>query len=493
MAGIVSFGAYIPRLRLSRKLIHQAMGWFNPATASAARGERAVANHDEDSLTLLVAAGRDALAGRERTQVDGLVVASTSLPYAERQNGAIAAAALDLPEGARTTDLGGSTRSGTSAVLAGLDAVAAGSCREVLVAAADCRQARSGSRQEHLYGDAGAALLLGDEGCLATLVASASVHADLGDLRRPVGEEFPRLWEERWARDEGPARFLRQAAQECLRRADVAPAALARVVVAGADARLAGALLKKLGLPPDRLQDNLASTVGDAGAALPLLLLAAALEQAAPAEDILVLSYSSGADALLFRTTDRIADSRPARGVAGHLARRSPLESYEKLLAFRRLLPLELGIRGETVAPTALSVLWRNRRAFYGLYGHRCTRCGTPHFPPLRTCVVPGCGAVDEFSPYPFADRTGTLFTYTSDNLAFSVDPPALYGLVDYAGGGRLFLDLTDCRAEELAVGLSVEPTFRRKYLDPAGGVHGYFWKACPCWTPPDAASPRAH
>ncbi|MCP4577249.1 MAG: hypothetical protein GY846_13310 [Deltaproteobacteria bacterium] len=59
MSGIVSYGAYIPRYRIDRKLIYKAMGWLNPATFMP--GEKAVANYDEDSLTMAVAAGIDCL------------------------------------------------------------------------------------------------------------------------------------------------------------------------------------------------------------------------------------------------------------------------------------------------------------------------------------------------------------------------------------------------------------------------------------------------
>lgn len=41
--GILSFGAYVPRLRLQRAAIAAANAWFNPALRAMARGERAMA------------------------------------------------------------------------------------------------------------------------------------------------------------------------------------------------------------------------------------------------------------------------------------------------------------------------------------------------------------------------------------------------------------------------------------------------------------------
>jgi len=81
-------------------------------------------------------------------------------------------------------------------------------------------------------------------------------------------------------------------------------------------------------------------------------------------------------------------------------------------------------------------------------------------------------------APYRFSDKLGTLFTYTGDNLAFSLDPPAIYGIVDFEGGGRFWFDLTDVDLEEVAVNMPVEMSFRKKYVDETSGIHGYFWKA---------------
>ena len=43
MAGIVSYGGYVPWHRLNRMLIFKAMGWLNAGTRGLAKGEKAVA------------------------------------------------------------------------------------------------------------------------------------------------------------------------------------------------------------------------------------------------------------------------------------------------------------------------------------------------------------------------------------------------------------------------------------------------------------------
>jgi 3-hydroxy-3-methylglutaryl CoA synthase len=478
MTGITSFGGYVPWLFLERKAIFGAMGWFNPATFGVARGQKAVANHDEDTLSMAVEAGRDCLPGGGRA--DALFLASTTLPYQERMNAAIAAEALSFGPSARVADFTGSLRAGTTALWAALDAVAAGSAGSALVLAADTRQGKMGSAAEHLFGDAAAAIGVGREDVIAELVGATCVTADFPDHVRGQGDEFDRTWEERWVQTEGAGAMIPKALGALCERARVKPADVATWAVA-CNPKILGGFARKAGVQPERLQDSFADTIGDCGAALPLLMLVGALEKANAGDLIAVCGFGSGADALLFRATDQLAAARTRhRGVAGHLATRRDLGSYERYAVYRRLLPLEVGIRGEANPPTAHTVMYRERKAVLGLQGAKCTKCGTPQYPPQRICVNPECGAVDSMEPYAFAPRAGKVFTYTGDNLAFSLDPPAIYGLVDMDGGGRLQLDFTDCTLKELKVGMAVEPTFRRKYLDDQRAVAGYYTKIRP-------------
>ena len=85
LIGIAAYGAYVPKYRLGR----DTLGWNSEQ-------ERSVANFDEDSVTMAVAAGRECLRGRDRQAVDGLIFATTTPPYAEKQCAAIIATALDL-------------------------------------------------------------------------------------------------------------------------------------------------------------------------------------------------------------------------------------------------------------------------------------------------------------------------------------------------------------------------------------------------------------
>ena len=53
MIGISAHGVYVPRARLNKKSIATANSWFDASLNSLAKGERAICNWDEDTITML--------------------------------------------------------------------------------------------------------------------------------------------------------------------------------------------------------------------------------------------------------------------------------------------------------------------------------------------------------------------------------------------------------------------------------------------------------
>ena len=477
MVGIKSYGAYIPRYRMNHNTIFTAVGFLGTFPPP---GETAVANHDEDALTMAVAAGTDCLDDIKREIVDGLFLATTSQPYMVRQNSALIATALDLQPNMRTADFIGSVKSGTTALLSAFDTVKGETLSNILVCASDCRLSKPGSPQESLYGDGAASLLVGSDDVLTTFEGSYSVSYDFPDRWRASGEKFEHAWEDRFIRDSGYSQFLQEVISGLLKKYNLNIKDFAKIVYPGVYAREHGAIAKRLGADPSQLQDTLLGTVGETGAASPLMMLVAVLEDAKPGDKILVASFGNGGDALFFQVTEKINSVVDRRAVKKHLGSKKELASYEKYLAFRNLAPMDLGMRGELNIRTPMSALFRERKVIMALCGSKCKKCGTPQYPYQRVCVNPDCGAIDQMEDYRFSDKKGVVFTYTGDNLAASIDPPSIYGLVDFDGGGRFWFDFTDCDLDSVKVGMPVEMTFRRRYIDEPSGVHGYSWKAMP-------------
>lgn len=483
MTGIASFGAYLPRLRLQRKAAAEANRWFAPGLSGTAKGERAMANWDEDALTMAVEAGRDCLPAADpiaqRAFVDGIYFASTTMPFADRQNAVIAARALNLSEHISSFDIASSQRAGTSALIAALDAAGSGRLAAPLVVAGEKRKARAASAQELSFGDAGAALTLGKGDGIAKFLGSHSVSVDFVDHFRGEGEDYDYNWEERWIRDEGYTKIVPQAVKALLEKTGVAAGGIAHVIIPCPFARFDQTIAKRAGLAPERLRDNLASNVGDTGPVHPLLMLVQALEQAKPGEKILVAQFGNGCDALLFEATPALADFSRG-GVKAALARRKEETNYMKFLAFNGLVELEKGMRAEVDRKTALTVVYRKSDMLTGLTGGKCRTCGTAQFPRSRICVNPNCKAVDSQDPYSFAEQEGTILSWSADFLTYSMSPPNHYGIVTFADGGRFMADIADVEQGQIDSGTKVKMAFRIKEFDDKRGFRRYFWKAVP-------------
>ncbi len=465
MLGIVGFGSYVPKYRLPREVI--AKEWGTPS----AGGEKAVANHDEDSLTVAVNAALNCFSDASPVQLDALFFASTTPPYREKQTAATLAAVLDSEPTVRTVDVTDTLRAGTSALVAAADVLRAGGQR-ALVCAADCRLGEPDSMQEQNYGDAGAALVLGTDNVLAELRGSFSVSAEFLATWRTAQQDYLHQFPGGFETKFGYNPLMTAAITGLLKQANLAPAAVTVAALAAPTPRAAAALAKAVGIDPKKqLHDTFWTTLGDTGAAQPLLLLAAALERAKPCDTILLAGYGDGADACLFRATDMLPHYRTARSLFSQIEVKRLLPSYGKYARFRRL------IRKETVAADVSTpvTLYRDRKTVLPLYGSQCPRCHAVQFPRPRACIE--CGHREGLRDVKLA-RRGRLFTFTNDYLFESPDTPVAHAVVDLDGGGRIYLQMTDCDPEQVAIDMPVELTFRK--LHEGFGMHNYFWKARP-------------
>ena len=466
MAGIIAYGAYVPRFRLGA----ETAGW--PGSQ-----ERAVANFDEDSVTMAVAAGLDCLRGRDRQAVDALFFASSTVPYAEKQGAAIISAALDLRRDIFAADVTDVLRAGTTALRSALDAVAAGSARQALVVVADSRQGAPRSETERNSGDGAAAFLVGQDDIVAEFIGSYTLTENMLDNWRSSGDPFVRSWEDRFATEEGLERIVPEALEGFLAKLQLAIDDIARVALYAPDARRHARLVRRLGLRPEQAQDPLFGRLGNTGAAFPLMLLSAALDEAKPGETLLSVSYGDGSDVLAFRTTDiEIQRKQGSGGMSEYMESRSVLKSYETYARWRDVWLTDDAARRPAPSSPSVSAMWREGNKNLRLYAGRCNACSYVQYPPQRVCV--NCQARDDSVPVRLSDRPGEIFTYSMDYIAGAVDTPLVVSVVDFQGGGRIICMMTDRELDEVRVGMPVEMSFRK--LRVVNGIHNYYWKAVP-------------
>ena len=469
MAGIISYGVYVPWYRLSRAEIARAWGQAAPP------GEKAIANFDEDSITMAVAASMDCVKGIDSKSIDGLYFASTTSPYKEKQAAATVAAAVDLRRDVFSADFGGSLRAGTNAMRTAIDAIKGGSAKNVLVCTAETRLCLPQGEREMSFGDGAAAILLGDDGVIANVEGSYAIADEIVDVWRSDRDTFVRSWEDRFVREEGYGKVLPEAVAGAMKKYDLSPKDFSKAVFYAPNPRDLAAVARGLGFDAKtQVQDILYNEVGNTGTALSLMLLAAALEEAKAGNRILLAGYGDGCDVLILRVTEEIERVRGRRGVKHYVTSKRLLPNYQKYLLWREVVPVEPPARPPLEQPSA-AALHRDHRGL-ALYGNRCLNCGSPQYPAQRVCMV--CHTKDKFEDYRFADKIGRVYTFSQDNLAASVDPPTTVTAVDFPEGGRIMCDMTDRDPDEVVVGMPVEMTFRK--LRYVGGIHDYWWKCRP-------------
>jgi len=455
MRGILGWGGYLPYRRLDRATIPPVAG------SGGGTGTRTVAGYDENSTTMGVEAARLALC-RSEVAPRTLWFTTTEPAYSDKTNATAVHAALGLDRTAAAYDNVGSVRSAMGALRAALDGDG-----PAVVVAADLRTGLPGGPDEAAGGDGAAALLVGSDAdgpVLAELLAWTSVTEEFLDRWRTPGAPAAKLWEERF----GTARYAElgaEAVKLALDSSALGPDQVSALIVAGLPDRAAKAVAASSGVAGGQVADRLADRVGNVGAAQPALLLAAELERARPDQIILLVTLSDGVDVAVLRTTSALPRYQPVRPVAGQLAAGAPI-GYGTYLAWRGMLPVEPPRRPEPARPSAPAA-WRNREWKFGFVGSAGEE-GMVQLPPSPLDPVRS----------PMAAALGTIVTFTVDRLAYSPSPPVVFAVVDFDGGGRLPVELTDVDERELRIGGRVEMTFRRLFT--ADGVHNYFWKARP-------------
>ena len=470
MRGVISAAGYVPHHRLDRSEIASFFG------SGGGTGSRAVAAYDEDTTTMGQAAADLAL--RATTAAPGALWFATSAPaYLEKTNATAIHAALRLAPAVAAHDFGGAIRSGIGALRTALSAAGADS---TVVVAADVRDGQPTGADEAAAGDGAAAVLVGDDSdgpVMAQYLGGASRTLEITERWRVPGGARSRTWEERFGAH-AYAPVAAEAWAAALADSGLESGAdIDRLAVTGLNSRAVGSAVKTMGAKSGGLVDPLIDAVGNTATAHPAMLLCSALEQAGPGETIAVVALADGVEVIILRTTDALAGYRPSAPIAAQIDAGGPL-SYGRFLAWRQMVDVEPPNRPVPSRPSS-SAAHRRTDWKYGFSGSRDRSSRMVHLPPAR--VSEKGGAADDMDAAPMAHQAGTVASFTVDRLAYSPSTPMVFAVVDFDGGGRAPLQLTDVDAAQVRVGMRVVPTFRRLYT--ADEIHNYFWKARPVRT----------
>jgi len=323
--GIISYGVALPKYRIEAQEIWRV--WKNIATSFfdvLSIGERGVLGPEEDTLTLAVAAAKQALerADMPLEKIGALFLGTGTSPYATKAAATVMVDALGLPNTVLATDIQCADKSGSTALWLAAAMIEAGQIEYALVVGADTmnRHTQPGMVLEYVASAGAVAFVLGKEKPLALLEAMATHSHDQNDYFRVEGERFiqPGAGFYGWVSNWGLLDHVVPAGKALFEKTGLTPADFAKFAVPQKTGFRPLLTMGKLELDMMQvLPYVLTAQIGDCGAAGVLLSLAHILDFAEAGERIGVIDYGAGAgcDAWSLVCTEEIEARRPQSGL----------------------------------------------------------------------------------------------------------------------------------------------------------------------------------
>ena len=315
--GIEGYGIYIPRTRITVESIAAVWGQDpNVLSKGLLVKEKAVADSDEDTVTIAVEASRNAVAraGIDPTRIGAVFVGSESHPYAVKPSGTIVAEAVGATPDLTSADYQFACKAGTAAIQTCMGMVGSGLIEYGLGGGADTAQGAPGDPLEYTAASGGAMYVIGktNKNSIAKFIGTHSYTTDTPDFWRRENVPYPR----HGFRFTGkPAYFnhIVSATQGLFADLDVGPKDFEYAVFHQPNGKFPRNVAKMLGFTTDQIAPGiLVGEIGNTYSGASILGLAAVLDVAKPGDRILVTSFGSGAgsDAFSIEVLDGIEKKR---------------------------------------------------------------------------------------------------------------------------------------------------------------------------------------
>jgi hydroxymethylglutaryl-CoA synthase len=315
MAGIIGYGAYIPRYRIRVEEIAKVWGADAPSFKKGLMlEEKSVPSPDQDTITMAVEASKSALkrAGIDPREIGAVYVGSESHPYAVKPSGTVLAEALGATPEVHTADLEFACKAGSEGMFIALKLVEAGAVKYGLAVGADTSQGAPGDALEYSAAAGAAAYLFGKDDVLAEVLETYSYTTDTPDFWRREYQYYP-LHGGRFTGDPAYFKHVLGAAKGIMARAGASPGDFQYVVFHQPNGKFPLRAGEMLGFTRKQIETGwLVPKLGNTYSGSSPLGLTAVLDVAAAGDRILMVSYGSGAgsDGFIFRVTDRLAAVR---------------------------------------------------------------------------------------------------------------------------------------------------------------------------------------
>ncbi|MEM0129546.1 MAG: hydroxymethylglutaryl-CoA synthase [Thermoplasmata archaeon] len=340
-AGIVSYGAYVPRYRITPSEIGRVWGADGAAMGQSLNVHRkSVPAPDEDTITISTEALRLALirGAIDPQQIGAIYVGSESHPYAVKPTATVVAQAVGATPHLTAADFEFACKAGTAAIQTCLGLVGAEMIRYGVAIGADTSQGAPGDALEYSASAGGAAFVLGRERVIARVHRTHSYTTDTPDFWRREGQRYPSHGG-RFTGEPAYFRHVTECAHRIMELAGTGPKDYRHVVFHQPNGKFPQRVGRQLGFTDEQMRYGLVTPyIGNTYSGASMIGLANVLDHAGPGERVLVVGYGSGAgsDAFDIETTDEIArfDRTTGRPVQDYLDHGEEL-SYAVYAKFR--------------------------------------------------------------------------------------------------------------------------------------------------------------
>jgi hydroxymethylglutaryl-CoA synthase len=311
MVGIVGYGAYVPRYRIKAEVIAKQWGADPEAiTRGLQLFEKTVPGQDEDTITISVAAARNAL---KRAQIDpqeigAVYIGSESHPYAVKPSATILIDALGIGPHVHVASYEFACKAGTEAMYVAYSHVKAGEMKYALGIGADTSQGAPGDALEYSASAGGAAFIMGSERVVAEILYTDSYTSDTPDFWRREGEDYPRHGG-RFTGDPAYFKHIVGAADDLLEKSKMTPKDFRYAVFHMPNGKFPLEVGRRLGFTKEQIETGwLVPWMGNTYSGSSPTALTAVLDVAQPGDLIFMVSFGSGAgsDGFIYRVTDEI-------------------------------------------------------------------------------------------------------------------------------------------------------------------------------------------
>jgi len=340
--GIVSYGAYVPRYRITPQEIGRVWGSDGEAMSKGLMiYSKSVPSPDEDVITIAVEAARNMM--RRVPEIDpkdigALYTGSESHPYAVKPSGTIVAEAIGCSPNMTVADYEFACKAGTAAIQNCMGLVGAGMVKYAVAIGADTSQGAPGDPLEYSASAGGAAFLIGAKDVIATINHTASFTTDTPDFWRREGQDYPSHGG-RFTGEPAYFKHVTSGAKLVFKNMGSQASDYQYAVFHQPNGKFPQRVAKMLGFTDKQIEVGLLTPqIGNTYSGAVPLGLSAVLDVAEPGERIFVVAYGSGAgsDGFDITVTDNIKRfNRLAAPLVSHYVNDRVVIDYATYAKFR--------------------------------------------------------------------------------------------------------------------------------------------------------------